>query len=161
MLLNMSNNTVNLAQPCMSHHCANAVRPLRRAFRWAPMLACMAISACASLGTGAPEAQVRQRATERWKALLVNDFNTAYTYSTAGFKSAVTPDGFRSRVGTSVTWLGTEVVGVKCPEPAKCTATVRIDFKALMGGKSGDPFNTHIDETWLLENGKWWIFQAI
>ena len=39
----------------------------------------LTLAACASLGGGKPEEQVRQRATERWQALVVGEFSRAYS----------------------------------------------------------------------------------
>jgi hypothetical protein len=113
------------------------------------------------LSNSTPEEQVRQRAGERWQALVGGDFNRAYSYNTADFRALVTPAVYRGRTGSAVTWVGSEVVNVKCPEPTKCTALVRIDFTSLKGGQSGNKMNIHTDETWLLENGQWWIFESI
>jgi len=52
-------------------------------------------------------------------------------------------------------------VKVDCPETTRCLANIRIDFVPLLGGRFGAKINTHIDETWLLEDGQWWVFQSI
>lgn len=137
-------------------------RRLRRATRLcAWLLASLTLSACASLGGGNPQEQVRQRATERWQALVAGEFSRAYTYSTPGFRAVVTPDGYRSRIGSAVTWLGAEVIRVNCPEANKCTALLRIDYKPVLIRQNGVKVSTHIDETWLFEDGQWWFFQKI
>ena len=40
-------------------------------------------------------------------------------------------------------------------------AKVRIEAKPFLGRKFGDTINTHYDETWLLEDGQWWLFEKI
>jgi len=136
----------------------------RRVLRWLPWVATFALTACAGLGSGSPENAVRGRATERWKALIDGDFTRAHGYSTAGFRAVVTADSFRTRFGSSVKWVGSEVVNVTCAEPTKCIAVIRLEYKPLMGGRSsGNMTNldTHFEETWLLEEGQWWIFQSL
>lgn len=145
----------------MQNHQSTTTTPLRRAALWTTLLASLTLAGCASLDGGNPEGLVSQRANERWRALVVADFTRAYSYNTPGFRAVVTPDAYRSRVGAAVIWTGAEAVRVDCPEPTKCNATVRIDFKPVLGGRSGGSLNTHIDETWLLEDGQWWIFQPI
>jgi len=125
------------------------------------LCAAMTLSACASLGGNDPEAQVRQRASERWQALVAGEFTRAYSYSTPSYRAVVSADEFRNRNGGAVKREGSEVVAVKCPETTRCIATIRIDFRPLFGGRFGDKINTHIDETWLLEDGQWWVFQSI
>jgi len=121
----------------------------------------MALSACASMVGSDPETQVRQRASERWQALVAGEFTRAYSYSTPSYRAVVSADEFRNRNGGAVKREGSEVVAVKCPETTRCIATIRIDFRPLFGGRFGDKINTHIDETWLLEGGQWWVFQSI
>lgn len=127
--------------------------------RWAAALASLALSACATLGSMSPQEQVSQRANQRWQALIGADFTRAYGFNTPGYRAVISPEAHRATVGSAVAWVGAEAVKVDCPEANKCTATVRIDFKPLMGGRYGDKINTHIDETWLLEDGQWWYFQ--
>ncbi len=133
--------------------------------RWATLGATLcvtlALSACASLGRGNPQEQVRQRATERWQALVAGEFSRAYNYNAPGFRAVVTPDGYRNRIGSAVTWLGAEVVRVNCPEANKCMAQVRVDYKPVLIRQKDLKVSTNIDETWLFEDGQWWFFQKI
>jgi len=155
----------------MSRHAAHeAVRtiqvpaprsPWRRIAALAPLCASLVLAACASLGGKAPQDQVRQRASERWQALVAGDFTKAYNYSTPGYRAVVNADAFRGRHGTAVKWVGSEVVSVKCPEATRCLANIRLEVQPLLGGRFGDKIDTHIDETWLLEDGQWWVFQSI
>ena len=124
------------------------------------VVAATALVACAGMGTSTtPEAQVQQRATERWKALLAADFTKAYSYSASGFKAVVKPESFPARMQSSVKWLEAEVTSVTCPEAIKCEVKVRLDYQPLLGRSVG-PVSTYIDETWLKENEQWWVFLA-
>lgn len=134
----------------------------RRTSLWAALCLSLAVSACASLEPGKPEDQVRQRATERWQALVKGEFIRAYSYNTPAFKGVVTADGFRNRFGSAVTWLGAEVVSVKCEEAAnRCVASIKLQFKPALSVRKTEPMVNHIDETWLLDQGQWWFFQKI
>jgi|SRR5450759_1006085 len=148
-----------------THQSSHTLRKWSHRARWTSLClslcAALTLAACANLGGGNPEAQVRQRATERWQALVAGEFSRAYSYNTPGFRAVVSADGYRNRIGGAITWLGAEVVGVNCPEADKCTARLRIDFKPLLSRPSAANVSTHVDETWLLENGEWWFFQAI
>ena len=145
----------------MQNKQSTPTRPLRQATRWAALCATLSLVACAGLGTSTPEKQVSQRANERWHALVAGEYSQAYDYSTAGFKSVVAVDAYPARFGNSVKWVGNEVVTVKCPEPDKCSVNMRIDYKPMMGKEDGETYSTHIEETWLLEDDKWCIFQPI
>lgn len=129
--------------------------------RWVALCVSLALSACATLSSDKPEDQVRQRATERWQALVKGEFSRAYTYNTPGFRAVVSPDSYRNRFGGAVVWLGASVVGVNCPETTKCVANLSIEFKPVLGRRNSTNLSTGLEETWLLEDGQWWFFQKI
>ena len=120
----------------------------------------MALTACATPGGGSPEEAVKARANARWKLMVARDFEAAYAYNTATFRSLVSMSTFKGRTGGSVVWLGAEAVNVKCPDADKCTARIRIDYKPPLRG-SGDKLSTYFDETWLQEAGQWWVFEPV
>lgn len=126
---------------------------------WVVSLGLMA--GCAALAPQSPEEVVKSRAGARWAALLKPDMRAAYSYMTPGYRKVNTEESYRTRRGSAVKWTGAEVVEVRCPEATKCLATVRIDAKPFMGRKFGDTITTHVEETWLLEDGQWWLFERI
>jgi hypothetical protein len=118
------------------------------------------LSACASFQTK-PEDAVTQRANARWQALVKGDMAKAYTYNTPGFRAVVDFEGFKGRTGIAGRWHAAQVVNVTCDTPERCKAIIKLEFSTLMPGRSKDRITTHIDETWLLEDGQWWIFQKV
>jgi hypothetical protein len=118
------------------------------------------VSACASFKTK-PEDAVTQRANARWQALVKGDMAKAYTYSVPGFRAVVDVDGFKGRTGIAGRWHSAQVVNVTCDAPERCKAVIKLEFSALIRTHAGDRITTHIDETWLLEDGQWWIFQKV
>ena len=118
------------------------------------------LSGCASFQTK-PEDAVTQRATQRWQALLKGDIEKAYTFNAPGFRSVVNPADFRARTGIAGRWHSAEVASVSCDTPERCKAVIKLQFSTLIPGHSKDRMTTHIDETWLLEDGQWWIFQKV
>lgn len=127
----------------------------------AAFCAALVLAGCASQTVVAPETLIRQRAAERWNALIAGDFASAYGFSAPSFKSIVSQDAFRGRIGSAVIWLGTEITQVDCAEVVQCKVKLRLDFKPVLGGGASQKMSTYIDETWLLEDGQWWIFQTI
>lgn len=119
------------------------------------------LSACASLKPQAPEDIVRQRAGERWQALLANDFEKAYKFNTAAYRALVTLQAFRSEFGPAVKWVGTEVTKVECPELAKCAVQIKLDYKPVLGGRVDGHYSTFLDESWLLDANQWSVYQPI
>jgi hypothetical protein len=132
------------------------------ALRSALLLAVAVLAAgCAALHPQTPEDAVKVRAGARWAALLKPDMHAAYSFMTPAYRAAFDEDAYRARRGTAVKWTGAQVVDVRCPETTKCIAKVRIEAKPFMGRKFGDTITTHAEETWLLENGQWWLFEKL
>lgn len=125
-----------------------------------PALVAAILAGCAATTPAVPEAAVKARAQQRWQALVSGDVPKAYGMMAPGFRAVTSLDRFRSGLGTSVQWLGAEVVGVKC-EADKCAANVRLDARPLIGMRPGSQFSTHMEETWILEDGQWWFFQKL
>ena len=129
--------------------------------RWALVAACgMLLTACASF-QAKPEDAVKQRSEARWQALIKGDMESAYTFSAPGYKAAIDLTTFKGKTGIAGRWLGAEVMRVECDQPVRCKAVIRLDYTLLIPGFSKAKMNTHIDETWLLEDGQWWIFQQV
>jgi hypothetical protein len=139
----------------------NSKNTTRRTSLWAALCLSLAVSACASLAPGKPEDQVRQRASERWQALIKGEFTRAYSYSTPGFKAVVAAEAFQGRFGGAVTWVAADVVRVTCDDANKCVANIRLEFKPAMSVKKGATLTSYFDETWLRDAGQWWFFQKI
>ena len=116
---------------------------------------------CAAMGPQAPEDVVKVRASARWAALLKPDMSAAYSYMAPGYRKVHDEQAYRMRRGSAVKWTGAEVVDVRCPEATKCIAKVRIEAKPFLGRKFGDTIVTHAEETWLLEDGQWWLFEKL
>jgi hypothetical protein len=109
------------------------------------------LSGCASIQTK-PEDAVTQRANQRWQALIKGD---------PGYRAVVDKAGFKSRTGIAGRWHSAQVANVTCDTEARCKAVIKLEFSTLMPGHSKDRISTYIDETWLLEDGQWWIFQKV
>lgn len=125
-------------------------------------LAALVLGGCASLGLGGtPEEVVQRRATERWGVIVSKGVGAVYGYTTPGYRAITTIETHRKRFGTAVSYISGEAVNVRCPETTKCIAMVRIEAKPFLGRKFGDNIVTHVEETWLLEDGQWWLFEKL
>ncbi|MDL2339413.1 MAG: hypothetical protein QFE16_16380 [Pseudomonadota bacterium] len=118
------------------------------------------IGGCANLNSASPEDTVRERAKQRWIALLSGDTRKAYEFTTPSFRSVSGFDAYKAKFGSTVNLLAAEVVSVTC-EAEKCATVVRVDARPLLGAHFGNTISTHVDETWLLEDGRWWFFQKL
>jgi len=120
----------------------------------------LALAGCANFQTK-PEDAVAQRATARWQALIKGDMEAAYKFSSPGFRAVIDVAGFKGRTGIAGKWLDAQVNKVECDLLTRCRVVIRLEFSTLIPGRSKSKIDTGIDETWLLEEGQWWIFQRI
>lgn len=114
------------------------------------------VSGCASL-TATPEERVTQRAQARWTALVAGQFDKAYQYLSPAYKAAVPADRYRARFGGAASWQNAQVLAASCG-PDKCDVKIRVRVKLATGGNLA--IDTEVQETWLLDDGQWWLFQA-
>lgn len=135
------------------------VRPVSIALA---VLAASVLASCQSLMQPQDAAAVvKQRAEARWTALMAGDFRKAYTFMAPSFRAVVDADRFSKQFGGGgVSWEKAQVVDVKCSDD-QCKTVLKISYRPLLGGRKGDPFFTHFDETWIREDGQWWMFQKV
>jgi hypothetical protein len=122
------------------------------------------VSGCASLG-GKPEDQVTNLANQRWQHLIAGDFDKAYEMATPSYRQLRDVRYYRTkRTMTPVKWLAAEVVKVECTTveaATKCTVRIKLDSKPLVRTKFDGILSAGIDETWVYENGRWWMFETL
>jgi hypothetical protein len=118
---------------------------------------------CAStggLGSKPPEEVVLTRAQDRWKALLKRDWATAYEYVTPAYRALVPLDRYGNQFSGPVQWEGATAKSAKCEEK-RCEVVVEIVFRTLLPGHRDRVSSTHIQETWVLEDGQWFKFESL
>lgn len=123
------------------------------------LLAGLGLAGCASLEKGPPEQVVTKLANERWKFLVAEDWNKAYELLVPSYRSLHSLNEYRNSFARSVRWVGGEVVAANC-EAVKCTLRVQITTLLPLARRPGETISTNVDETWLLEDGKWYYYQA-
>ena len=128
---------------------------LRRHFLLSTLVATL-LGGCASLQQK-PEDIVKQRAQERWTALLGGKFEQAYSYLTPAFRKAVPADHYQARFGNAGRWREAKVTKVECSSADTCEATIDVQLSVAM--MRGQIVRTDAKETWLLVDGEWWMFQ--
>lgn len=126
--------------------------------RWLLAVAAAAtLAGCATPPT-TPEGIVAQRAQARWDAILSGDLQKAYGFLSPASR-AITP--FQTWIGTGIPtatrWKAAQVVKVDCDAPERCKARVNIDHQPLVFGGTLGTISSAVDETWLIDNGVWWL----
>lgn len=131
--------------------------PLRRALIVAAAAALVA--SCASTPT-TPEAAVTARANARWKAYIAGNFEQAYAYLSPASRALTPFSTWRGSIRGFTTWKSAEVVSVTCETSDKCVARVKVEHQPLiLRGRLGT-IDSGVDETWLFDEGQWWLLQT-
>ena len=132
--------------------------------RWLPLLPVLLLAACTALPGGSvatPEVQVRQRATERWQALVAHDFDRAYAYAAPSYRKLATVDSFKGkRQGVPVKWIAANVIAVTCNEK-KCAVRIELESKPMIRFTFSQNLKAGLDETWVFEDGQWWMLEPV
>lgn len=132
--------------------------PLHTPARSALLAAALAatLAGCAGLPGGDATTVVQERAQTRWNALVAGQIDKAYTYTAPSFRAITPYDSYRSSFGSGASWLGAEVLDVRC-EPERCEVDVRLRIQ--LPARSVGPVTTDAKEVWIRENGQWWLYQ--
>ena len=122
----------------------------------------LVLAGCAGLGAPQPPEQiVRQLATQRWQALVSRNFEKAYEFAVPSYRQLHDIDYYRGkRQSTPVKWLAAEVSRVDC-EAEKCLVRIQLESKPMVAMQFRGTITTGLDETWVLEAGKWWMFETL
>lgn len=125
----------------------------------AALMAAIALAGCATIAT-TPEAVVRTRATEQWKARIAGDLDTTYRYTTPSYRGGTSLDKYKKGFGGAVQIKSAEVAGVVCENADKCVVNTKVEATPMLmlGRRTLPPIVTYIDENWLREEGQWWLF---
>ena len=133
-------------------------RPLKRV-AGVLLAASLALSGCASLQTD-PQTRVRQLATERWQALLAGKYEKAYEMAVPSYRKIKSLDYYRvNTMSVPVKWKSAEVVRADCEEK-RCKVTVRVLSELRMPGRFRGDLDSALEETWVYEDGDWWMFET-
>jgi len=139
---------------------------LTNSFRWLRSTAVgifVAVAAgCASIGAGSRPAEqvVLERAQARWNALVDRDFAAAYPYLTPGYRAVVPLTSYRRQSTGPAQWESAKAQSAKC-EAARCIVAVEITFRIGLPGHADRLQSTFVDETWVLEDGQWFKYEAL
>ena len=133
----------------------------RRAALCGALAAVALLGGCASMESGTPEEIVKTRASARWKAMVAHDFKGAYGYLAPSYRAVSSFERYKGMLNGGAAWEKAEVARVRCESAEKCTASVRIESKPVGVMNFKGNIITGVDETWLLEDGKWWLYQKL
>lgn len=123
-------------------------------------LTVLALAGCASLSPSTPETTVSQRSKAYWAARQAGQVDKAYALTPPSYRQVRTLEQFKSQFGNAAVVQGAEAIKVTC-EPEKCVARIKLNVTPALAGLKMGTIATHLDETWLLEDGQWWRYQDL
>jgi hypothetical protein len=115
------------------------------------------LGACVSTGS-AKKHPVEERAQQRWDALLVPDYDTAYGLYSPGYRSANSRVDFEiSQRMRKIAILSAKVESSDCSADA-CTVTSLVQYRVAspVPGVNKWESGTQLQERWIRTDGKWW-----
>lgn len=130
-------------------------------FYFSTLSLALALGGCASFSAPkTPEEAVRQRASERADAFVKGDFERSYGLTAPSYRKLRDLNAYSRGFGQGAKWEKAEVKNVAC-EPLRCKVAISVSVKPLIRGRFGDTITVQFEETWLLEDGNWWLYQAL
>jgi hypothetical protein len=104
------------------------------------------------------EQLVRERAEERWRALVEGDFQHAYGFESPAYRALTPYASFRAQFGGAAVWKGAQVSSVTMREGGDAASVVMtIDYLAVLPSGETYPGRRGMKEEWIKSAGDWWI----
>ena len=120
-------------------------------------LAAVVLAGCATMAAS-PEAAVKARATDYWKARIAADYEKAYGFMPPSYRAVTSLDRYKGAFGAAAQLTSAEVDEVKCEATDRCVVTSKLEAKIALQRAKVPPVVTFFDETWIQEGGQWWLF---
>jgi hypothetical protein len=100
--------------------------------------------------TGDPAQVVRERAQQRWDAIVAGDLEKAYGFLSPASRQVNSLAVYSTTVKVGF-WKKVEVESVACPEADVCEAALHVQYV-----HRGSVVETPSRETWTRIDGQWW-----
>ena len=109
------------------------------------------LGGCAMLDARPPEEVVKERAQQRWDAMVKSDFKAAYQFLSPGSRALTSAEAYASGLKTGF-WKTAAVDRVICQKADVCDAVMAIEYDFR-----GSRIKTPLKETWIKEGSSWWF----
>ncbi len=126
-------------------------------------LAVFALASAAAVLAGCatfsgPEGAVKSRANDFWQARLEGRADKAYELTTPSYRQLRTLQQYRVKFG-GLGAKSVDVDSVTC-EAERCVARIKMAVVPPIATLRMDPIEMYSDDIWVLEDGKWWHYEA-
>jgi hypothetical protein len=117
----------------------------------------LVVSACASVGAGgSPEKVVEARAKQRWDLMMKGDMAGAYEYLSPASKASLPKASYLKRTGGGRYWRTVTMEKVECAQDT-CKVLMVLVYDLSPDVKN---LRREIVETWILDEGAWWLVEG-
>lgn len=102
---------------------------------------------------------LKQRAFDRWAALIDRDFHRAYQYASPAYRAVFTAKDFAARIGgTKINWQRVEIVSAQRESEETAQVEIKIFAEAFLADTEKTvPVVTVFSESWIRSAGEWWF----
>lgn len=126
------------------------------------LAAAVLMAACATPAPPPPEQTVRELATQRWQALLAKDNARAYQMAAPSYRKLKTQEQYSLRIQqVPVRWEKATVLRVECTSAERCVAKTELHSRPIAPFAPKVPIVGVLDEVWVKEDGRWWMFEPL
>lgn len=103
-------------------------------------------------------AALRQRAQERWEALITGDYDKVYAFASPSYRAAFPKSHLLGRYANQVKRTGVEVQNAKLShdDPDVATVGVNIDYVTELWGGGLYKGTRYFETSWIKEDDQWW-----
>ena len=101
---------------------------------------------------------LKERAEARWDALIKEDVEKAYAYTSPEYRSVVSLQQYKGKYGRVIDWRMARVANVSYNESTVATVSVEVTYRVDVPGTGGKSIETQkaISEKWIYKNREWW-----
>lgn len=104
------------------------------------------------------EARIRARSAAFWEARQRNDVAASYQFTSPSYRKVNDQERFRHHYAGVPVVIGRQVERITCDDPPQ-RCVVKLGLKVAPPMAQGLVATVYSDETWILEEGEWWVFR--
>jgi len=110
----------------------------------------LVLGGCATVPERPAEEVVRERAQQRWDALVKGDVEGAYRFLSPGSRQINTLEAYKSSIRRDF-WKSAKVNKVTCTGGETCEVEAEVEYEFRRSR-----FKTPLAETWVKQESNWW-----
>lgn len=135
----------------------SATAPFRLGCKAAVLGIAAVLAGCATMG--GPEGAVKSRANDFWQARVDGRPDVAYEFTTPSYRQLRTLQQYRVKFA-GLGAKSVEIDSVTC-EAERCVARIKMAVIPPIAALGLQPIEMYSDDVWVLEDGKWWHYEAL